>query len=77
MYTSGNLVSIYPLDVACGIQMYKLNGAIYIYDIESLMYDNPTYELAYIMPRDRSIDIDTEEDFKRAEDIFSKLQQGQ
>lgn len=48
---------------------YRLNGAIYLLKIEELyqnkMFSNKCY--SYIMPQDRSIDIDTEIDFKMAE----------
>ncbi|RGF13507.1 acylneuraminate cytidylyltransferase family protein [Blautia sp. AM16-16B] len=51
-------------------QYYRINGALYIRKIE---YSSTTItlkknrEYAYIMPRERSIDIDTEMDFKIAE----------
>ena len=51
---------------------YRLNGAIYLIKKEELyvnqMFKNKCY--AYIMPNDRSIDIDTELDFKMAEFIL-------
>lgn len=51
---------------------YRLNGAIYLIKKEELdvsqMFRNECY--AYIMPNDRSIDIDTELDFKMAEFIL-------
>lgn len=53
---------------------YRLNGAIYIrklnYDEDKiqLLYAN---ELAYIMPREHSVDIDTELDFVFAEAIIN------
>ena len=55
---------------------YRLNGAIYIRKIN---YNNNTVnliannEFAYIMPRERSIDIDTELDFIIAEAIVRKI----
>jgi CMP-N-acetylneuraminic acid synthetase len=55
---------------------YILNGAIYIfktsyiYKSNSNSYDKKTF--AYIMPNERSIDIDTELDFKTAELIYKK-----
>jgi len=50
---------------------YRLNGAIYIFRIErllrgeSLEMDDNSY--AYVMPRERSVDIDSELDFRIAE----------
>ena len=49
---------------------YRLNGAIYMMDRYVLddiqeLYGKRSY--AYIMPRERSVDIDTEEDFCYAE----------
>lgn len=54
---------------------YRLNGAIYIYNCEQVLHtgnlemDNNSY--AYLMPRERSIDIDTEIDFEIAQ-LFLK-----
>ena len=53
---------------------YRLNGAIYIVDVSSLRQDHFIYgegSYAYIMPRERSIDIDTEFDFELT-DFFIK-----
>ena len=48
---------------------YRINGAIYLTkvsnDIGTDLYSDTGY--AYIMPREKSIDIDTELDFKMAE----------
>lgn len=48
---------------------YRINGAIYLTTVEgnigSDLYSNTGY--AYVMPRENSIDIDTELDFKMAE----------
>lgn len=50
---------------------YRENGAIYLLKRE--LFDKPDFEMflnkcyAYVMPQDRSIDIDTEIDFKFAE----------
>ena len=49
---------------------YRLNGAIYIADIEKFKSDKFFYHegsFAYIMPQNRSVDIDTEIDFILAE----------
>lgn len=54
---------------------YRLNGAIYIASIDQFLLDDNLYRegsFAYIMPRDRSVDIDTEEDFKYAEFLIGK-----
>lgn len=53
-----------------GGKFYRLNGAIYIVDIprfasERFLYQKGSY--AYIMPQERSVDIDTELDFLLAE----------
>ena len=55
-----------------GEKYYRLNGAIYIVDTEHFYKDRFLYQkgsFAYIMPQSRSIDIDTEIDFKLAEII--------
>lgn len=52
---------------------YRLNGAIYIVDTEKFKTDRFFYKqgsYAYIMPQERSIDIDTALDFKIAEVIM-------
>lgn len=49
---------------------YRLNGAIYIVNVNELYVDTYFYRdgsYAYIMPADRSIDIDTATDFAYAE----------
>jgi N-acylneuraminate cytidylyltransferase/CMP-N,N'-diacetyllegionaminic acid synthase len=53
---------------------YRINGAIYIAEWDYLkqnktFFGDKTY--AYIMPKERSIDIDTEMDFKFAEFLMS------
>ncbi|HBT50413.1 MAG TPA: acylneuraminate cytidylyltransferase family protein [Caldanaerobacter subterraneus] len=58
------------------VKYYRINGAIYIAEWNYLkqnrtFFGNETY--AYIMPKERSIDIDTEMDFKFAEFLI-KLQ---
>lgn len=56
-----------------GGKFYRLNGAIYIVDIKRFREDRFLYKegsFAYIMPQNRSVDIDTEIDFKLAEIIF-------
>ena len=54
---------------------YYVDGAICINQFEALnndtsLNDNP---IGYIMPKERSIDIDTIEDFKRVEQILEKM----
>lgn len=56
---------------------YRLNGAIYIANIEKFKKDKFFYHkgsFAYIMPQDRSIDIDTNIDFILAEILFKTRQ---
>ena len=53
-----------------GRKFYRLNGAIYIVNIEKFKTDRKLYQkgsFAYIMSQVRSVDIDTELDFKLAE----------
>ena len=54
---------------------YRINGALYVIKVEHLMnsdklYDKNTYSL--VMDKDKSIDIDSEFDFKMAEFLISK-----
>lgn len=56
---------------------YRINGAIYFVRTEELYKDDFLYRegsYAYIMPQNRSIDIDTEIDFKLAEILWGVLQ---
>ncbi|MCC4831109.1 acylneuraminate cytidylyltransferase family protein [Shewanella sp. 10N.7] len=52
-------------------QSYRLNGAIYIYDINSFINEKDIsyteHSFSYVMDNESSIDIDTELDFKFAE----------
>lgn len=53
---------------------YRLNGSIYIVNTQHLLADNNIYDAgsyAYIMPNERSIDIDTELDFLIAEAVMN------
>jgi CMP-N,N'-diacetyllegionaminic acid synthase len=55
---------------------FRLNGAIYIADINRFKQDRFFYQkgsYAYIMPNDRSVDIDTELDFEFADFLFEKI----
>lgn len=56
-----------------GRKFYRLNGAIYIVNISRFEKDRQLYKkgsFAYIMSQEKSIDIDTEIDFKLAELMF-------
>lgn len=51
-------------------KFYRLNGAIYIVDVGKFSEDHFYYKagsFAYIMPQERSVDIDTDIDFRIAE----------
>jgi CMP-N-acetylneuraminic acid synthetase len=55
---------------------YRLNGAIYLAQLEALRKNKTFYlpgSFAYIMPRERSVDIDTELDFFIAERILQHI----
>lgn len=53
---------------------YRINGAVYIVNVEHIMKNTNIYEnsYAYIMPRERSIDIDEELDFIIAEALIQR-----
>lgn len=54
---------------------YRLNGAIYIVDTDRFETDRFFYKqgsFAYVMPQERSVDIDTEIDFELAELIMKR-----
>lgn len=56
-----------------GKKYYRLNGAIYIVNIHEFATERNLYRkgsFAYIMRQEKSIDIDTEVDFKLAELLF-------
>ncbi len=56
---------------------FRINGAIYIVDVEHLLADKNIYDTgsyAYIMPRERSVDIDTQLDFMLAETILKHIE---
>ena len=59
-----------------GGTFYRLNGAIYIVDTRKFEADRFLYKagsFAYIMPQERSVDIDTETDFRLAELLMKEL----
>jgi CMP-N-acetylneuraminic acid synthetase len=54
---------------------YNLNGAVYVTSFNEIMEAKSLWkhaELLYIMPKDRSVNIDTMEDFLLAGDIIAK-----
>ncbi|HET6804145.1 MAG TPA: acylneuraminate cytidylyltransferase family protein [Frateuria sp.] len=58
---------------------YRLNGAIYIVDrdhFESCGQLVPQEALGYVMPRERSVDVDTQYDFDLAAVLIGRLQAG-
>ncbi len=57
-------------------KFYRLNGAIYIINTVRFFEDRYFYQagsFAYIMPQNRSVDIDTEIDFKLAELLMGEI----
>jgi len=55
--------------------VFKPNGAMYIMNIECFLKRNSLYTektIAYIMPKNRSIDIDNEDDFRFAEYLMNE-----
>jgi len=63
---SGNVLSV------CEVcpNIYKRNGAIYIMRTEDIMENNVQFNSLYVMPKEKSIDIDTKEDFEEAERLM-------
>jgi CMP-N,N'-diacetyllegionaminic acid synthase len=56
---------------------YRFNGAIYIVNIEAFLAERsftPRGTVAYVMPRERSVDVDTAFDFKVAEALMPPSQ---
>ena len=59
-----------------GRKFYRLNGAIYIVNIDRFRKDRFFYQkgsYAYMMPQEKSVDIDTMLDFKIAEMIMQSM----
>lgn len=54
---------------------YRINGAVYIVDAQFITHEKNIYQnsFAYVMPQERSVDIDTEMDFVLAESILNYL----
>lgn len=60
-----------------GKKFYRLNGAIYIVNINTFGEEKNLYKsgsFAYIMSQERSVDIDTDLDFKLAEILINNIQ---
>ena len=58
-----------------GGTFYRLNGAIYIFDIKKFYLDSYIFKdssYAYLMEDEKSIDIDTEMDFRIAEFLLKE-----
>lgn len=54
---------------------YRLNGALYVMTIDAFVREHgfiPQGTLAYVMPRERSIDIDTAYDFELAQCVLAR-----
>jgi CMP-N,N'-diacetyllegionaminic acid synthase len=54
---------------------YRINGAIYVIGVDEFRRENgfkPEGTLAYVMPRERSIDVDTGYDFELAEILMTR-----
>jgi CMP-N-acetylneuraminic acid synthetase len=49
---------------------YKKNGAVYVWEVCRIMEGDFDFNVTYIMPPERSVDIDTIEDFEKAERIM-------
>ena len=61
-----------------GGKFYRLNGAIYIVNVERFGCDRFLYQkgsYAYIMGQEQSVDIDTEIDFQLAEILLKRAKQ--
>jgi len=57
-------------------EYYRINGAIYIWNITEFNRDRNMYRkgcFAYVMPQERSIDIDTEFDFRVADALMGAV----
>lgn len=71
-FVNSDILSVRSQDLPI---FYRLNGAIFSYRVSRFVsnkgrkYDSKTF--AYVMPRSSSVDIDTVDDFKVAECLFS------
>lgn len=74
---AGHLVPLLEGDYACRQDIppvYALNGAVYVAEVSWLLKKQVFVSdetLAYIMPKDRSIDIDTEADLVFVNQLLS------
>jgi N-acylneuraminate cytidylyltransferase/CMP-N,N'-diacetyllegionaminic acid synthase len=66
--------NIISLSVICK-NIYRPNGAIYVVQSIDILQRNVQYQIAHIMPPERSIDIDTIEDFEKAERLMNERNQ--
>jgi CMP-N-acetylneuraminic acid synthetase len=64
----GSVVSVSKF---CDMMMYKKNGAVYVWDTPRVIDGNFHFDICYIMPAERSVDIDTKEDFEEAERMLN------
>ena len=79
---AGYLKALFPVDYSHARSQdlptcYAVNGSVYVATVEWLRAKRTFIHdraLAYVMPRGRSVDIDTEEDFASAELSFSRTQ---
>jgi CMP-N-acetylneuraminic acid synthetase len=51
---------------------YKKNGAVYVWSVQKVVQGDFSFCCTHIMPRDRSIDIDTEDDFNEAQRLMNE-----
>ena len=57
---------------------YLLNGSIYIYSYDFLKAKKKKFKFfSYIMPRERSVDIDLIEDFEYANYLYKKIKKNE
>ena len=49
---------------------FKPNGAVYVWQVSKIMEGNWKFLWTYVMPPDRSVDIDTIDDLNRAQEIM-------
>ena len=53
------------------------NGAVYLIPLETFKKEQtfaPSHVVPYLMPKERSVDIDTIDDFKKAEELLTEQQ---
>lgn len=71
---TGRIARDGQFDRDCGDErVCRLNGAIYIHLVEDYLLDRPPRKtIAYVMPPERGVDIDTGEDFAYAEFLLGR-----